>query len=111
MFFYAGFYCTLFLTHLVRFGKTLVIELFVIKQFIHKPSNKRNISPLPMKIFFSSGHEDYDGLRVELYQDADVFLVCFDIGNPDSLESAEDMVRLCLPCLYNASFDVRTNLS
>lgn len=38
------------------------------------------------------GHEDYDGLRVELYRDADVFLVCFDIGNPDSLKSADDMV-------------------
>ena len=83
-----------FFNHPVRFCKTLKTELFVIEQSTPKPSNKRNIFSLSMKIFFSLGHEDYDGLRVELYQDADVFLVCFDIGNPNSLESAEDMVRL-----------------
>eukprot|EP00794_Sanderia_malayensis_P000552 gene552-1209_t len=37
-----------------------------------------------------SGQEEYDGLRIELYHNADVFLVCFDIGNPNSLTNIDD---------------------
>ena len=43
-----------------------------------------------MKLYL--GHEDYDGLRVELFQNADIYLVCFDIGNPASLENVLDVV-------------------
>ena len=43
-------------------------------------------------IFYFSGCSDYDGLRIELYRDTDLFLVCFDIGNSDSLDVAIDNV-------------------
>ncbi|XP_066926236.1 uncharacterized protein [Clytia hemisphaerica] len=38
-----------------------------------------------------SGCSDYDGLRIELYRDTDLFLVCFDIGNSESLDAAIDI--------------------
>ncbi len=47
------------------------------------------------------GHEDYDGLRIELYKDADIFLVCFDIGNPESLTNADDVVGQPFYILFN----------
>ncbi|XP_046849351.1 ras-like GTP-binding protein RHO [Xenia sp. Carnegie-2017] len=34
-----------------------------------------------------TGMDDYSSFRYELYEGTDVFLVCFDIGSPSSLES------------------------
>lgn len=83
-------------------GKTCLLNAFVKSDFEvdESPSGVFEECTAPVRIgtrqiefmlWDLSGHEDYDGLRVELYRDADVFLVCFDIGNPDSLKSADDM--------------------
>jgi small GTP-binding protein len=41
----------------------------------------------------TAGVEDYDRLRPLSYPDSHVVLICFDIGNPDSLENVEEKVR------------------
>jgi len=38
-----------------------------------------------------SGCAEYDGFRCEMYRDTDLFLVCFDIGNPQSLENTQEI--------------------
>ena len=45
-----------------------------------------------------SGLEDYDGFRCQLYKDTDLFIVCFDIGNPKTLENVQEVVREALYC-------------
>ena len=37
--------------------------------------------------------DDYRSIRLELYRGADVFLVCFDIGRPATLQSVIDKVN------------------
>jgi len=38
-----------------------------------------------------SGLGEYEGFRCELYKDTDLFIVCFDIGNPQSLENVQEV--------------------
>ena len=40
------------------------------------------------------GLGDYEGFRCELYKDTDLFIVCFDIGNPRSLENVQEVVSV-----------------
>lgn len=46
------------------------------------------------------GCSQYDGLRVGLYQDTDLFLVCYDITDETSLDNAVDKVRVILLRFY-----------
>ena len=48
------------------------------------------IPALSINLF--TGLELWDSLRHEMYRDTDVFLICFDIGNPATLKSAVDLV-------------------
>lgn len=45
---------------------------------------------LEFMLWDGSGLELWDSLRQEMYRDTDVFLICFDIGNPDTLTSVVD---------------------
>ncbi|XP_048577978.1 ras-like GTP-binding protein rhoA isoform X2 [Nematostella vectensis] len=47
-------------------------------------------SNLEFMLWDSSGLENYESIRRQMYLDTDVFLVCFDIGNPSSLQSVID---------------------
>ncbi|XP_048579143.1 rho-related GTP-binding protein RhoB [Nematostella vectensis] len=64
-------------------------------------------SNLEFMLWDSSGLENYESIRRQMYLDTDVFLVCFDIGNPSSLQSVIDKVMgkirritKILLCLY-----------
>lgn len=41
----------------------------------------------------TSGNEGHDRLRALDYLDVDVYCICFDIGNPDSLDNIEEKVK------------------
>ncbi|KAG9075507.1 GTP-binding protein Rho1 [Ceratobasidium sp. 370] len=43
-----------------------------------------------LKLYDTSGWGDYDRVRPLAYPDSDVFLVCFSVDNPDSLENVEE---------------------
>ena len=45
-----------------------------------------------MKSMFILGCTEYDGLRCELYQDTDMFLICFDIANTESFQNVTENV-------------------
>ncbi|XP_060068950.1 cdc42 homolog [Ylistrum balloti] len=45
--------------------------------------------PYHLSLFDTAGKEDYNKLRVLSYINSDVFLVCFSVTNPESLENAE----------------------
>jgi GTPase SAR1 family protein len=49
-----------------------------------------------VKIFDSSGQEEFDELRVINYKQADVFLVCFSVTSPSSLEHVKSLVGLLI---------------
>jgi len=83
-------------------GKTCLLKSFVMSDFEVDESNcgifeectvkvKIGTRMIEFMLWDLSGHEDYDGLRVELFQNADIYLVCFDIGNPASLENVLDV--------------------
>lgn len=38
-----------------------------------------------LALFDTAGQEDYDQLRILMYPDADVVVICYSIGSPDSL--------------------------
>ena len=45
-----------------------------------------------MSLIFTAGLEgNYDNLRHLIYQNTDVFLMCFCIDNPDSLENIKNI--------------------
>ena len=46
--------------------------------------------PYSIGLFDTAGQEDYDKLRPLTYPGTDVFLVCFSITSPTSLENVED---------------------
>ena len=46
--------------------------------------------PYTLKLFDTSGHEDYDRLRAQSYQQTDVFLVCYSVVSPRSFESIKE---------------------
>lgn len=77
-------------------GKTSLLNAFVHHEF--NSDRARIFSDEVMSIRFGgkhyefviwdlSGCEKYDGLRYEFYQDADFFLICYDISNRESFES------------------------
>merc|ERR1711997_694104 len=43
--------------------------------------------PINLGLWDTAGQEDYDGLRPLSYPQTDVFLICFSIDSPDSLEN------------------------
>ncbi|KAF7347112.1 Cell division control protein 42 like protein [Mycena venus] len=46
--------------------------------------------PYTLAIFDTAGKTDYDHLRPLVYPQSDVFLVCFSVGMPASLENVRD---------------------
>jgi len=48
--------------------------------------------PYVLSLFDSAGQEDYDRLRVLGYPHTDVFLVCFSVVSPDSLDNVTKKV-------------------
>ncbi|KAF6768916.1 hypothetical protein AHF37_12611 [Paragonimus kellicotti] len=50
--------------------------------------------PYTLGLFDTAGQEDYDRLRPLSYPQTDVFLVCFSVANPASLENAKDKVSI-----------------
>ncbi|XP_015759948.1 PREDICTED: GTP-binding protein Rho1-like, partial [Acropora digitifera] len=61
-------------------------------------------SRLELMLWEISGLDDYESIRRELYRDSDVILVCFDIGQPLSLQSVINkvfysfVVTFLIPC-------------
>lgn len=51
-----------------------------------------SLSPSPFHE--STGSGSYDTVRPLAYQDANVFLLCFNIGDPESLDVAVNKVRV-----------------
>jgi Ras family protein A len=49
---------------------------------------------LELALWDTAGQEDYDRLRPLSYPETDVILICFSIGNPDSLNSVREKVCL-----------------
>ena len=47
-----------------------------------------------LSLFDTSGQEDYDRLRPLSYPQTDVFLICFSIASPASLENVKDVETL-----------------
>ena len=45
--------------------------------------------PYVLALFDTAGQEDYDRLRPLAYPDTDVFLVCFSVTRPDSLDNVK----------------------
>ncbi|XP_071080103.1 cell division control protein 42 homolog [Haliotis cracherodii] len=43
--------------------------------------------PYVLSIFDTAGQEEFDRLRALAYMNCDVFLICFSVGNPDSIKS------------------------
>ena len=48
--------------------------------------------PYRLRLFDTAGQEDYDRLRVLNYPLTNVFLVCFSVVSPASLENVEQKV-------------------
>jgi len=48
--------------------------------------------PYLLSLFDSAGQEDYDRLRVLGYPHTNVFLVCFSVVSPASLQNVEEKV-------------------
>ncbi|XP_065057302.1 uncharacterized protein LOC135685322 isoform X2 [Rhopilema esculentum] len=75
--------------------------------------------PIEFMLWDLSGHEEYDGFRIELFRVADIFLVCFDIGDPESFENVEDVwipeIKYVAPetpfILVGCKNDLRTDAS
>ncbi|KAI6011580.1 P-loop containing nucleoside triphosphate hydrolase protein [Pisolithus marmoratus] len=73
--------------------------------------------PYTLGLFDTAGQEDYDRLRPLSYPQADVFLVCFSVTSPASLENVKEKwfpeVHRCrpdVPCLIvGTQTDLRDN--
>ena len=53
-------------------------------------------------LFDTAGQEDYDRLRPISYPDTNVFLVCFSVISPDSIENVRSKYRVYMyihPCV------------
>lgn len=71
--------------------KEALIEAFIRKQRIIRAEirkSKRNL------FFIFTGSGAYDSIRPLAYQDANVFLLCFNVGDPDDLKLAINKVRI-----------------
>lgn len=55
-----------------------------------------------LALWDTAGQEDYARLRQLSYPDADVVLICYSIGEPDTLENVPEKVRES--ALYSVSF-------
>ncbi|XP_038074129.1 cdc42 homolog [Patiria miniata] len=53
-------------------------------------SVKNQHQPVQLTIFDTAGQEDYDRLRPLAYPTTDIFLVCFAVDSPESLENVSD---------------------
>jgi Ras family protein A len=49
---------------------------------------------LDLALWDTPGMEDFDRLRPLSYPDTHVFLICFNIGNPDSLDNVQEKVSI-----------------
>lgn len=47
---------------------------------------------ISMDVYDTPAEDDYDGLRPQIYQNTDVFLVCFSVVQPNSLENVRNIV-------------------
>lgn len=48
--------------------------------------------PYQLALCDTSGHDDYDRLRPIGYPDTDIIVLCFSIGEPESLVNIEERV-------------------
>jgi Ras family protein A len=53
-----------------------------------------------LALYDTAGQEDYDRLRPLSYTGAHVFLICFDISEPDTLDNVWEVVSLALSRFY-----------
>ena len=44
---------------------------------------------MKLNLYDTAGQEDYDRLRPLAYVDTDIFLLCFSVINPNSLDNIE----------------------
>ena len=49
--------------------------------------------PYTLGLFDTAGQEDYDAIRPLSYAHTDVFLICFSVVSPSSLENVVEKVR------------------
>lgn len=78
-------------------GKTCLLFAYVKKEFVSKyiptilDTTTSNVMvdghPMKLNLFDTAGQEDYDRLRPLAYVDTDIFLLCFSVVNPKSLEN------------------------
>ena len=52
-----------------------------------------NGEPHTLGLFDTAGQEDYDQIRVLSYAHTDVFLVCFSVVSPSSIENVIEKVH------------------
>jgi len=78
-------------------GKTCLLIVFSKKQFpeVYVPTVFENYvadievenQTVELALWDTAGQEDYDRLRPLSYPDTDVILMCFSVGEPDSLDN------------------------
>ena len=51
--------------------------------------------PYTLGLFDTAGQEDYDAIRPLSYAHTDVFLICFSVVSPSSLENVVEKVIFC----------------
>jgi len=52
--------------------------------------------PVELTLWDTAGQEDYDRLRPLSYPDADIVLICFSIGYPESYYNVDEKVNFCI---------------
>ena len=62
--------------------------------------------PYTLGLFDTAGQEDYDRLRPLSYPQTDVFLVCFSVVSPSSLENVKEKVRFFFSLLSLKRLDL-----
>ncbi|CAF3348615.1 unnamed protein product [Rotaria socialis] len=78
-------------------GKTCLLAAYAQNKFLgeYRPTIFDNYAvvvninqePYNLNLFDTAGQEDYDRLRLLSYPQTDIFLVCFSISQPSSLEN------------------------
>ncbi|XP_049849477.1 ras-like GTP-binding protein Rho1 [Schistocerca gregaria] len=90
--------CNIVLVGDSKCGKTALVERFVSDKFVEvytptgfeKYASTYNVADYRIRfaVWDTSGSAAYDTVRPLAYQDAKVFLLCFRVSDPDSLDNA-----------------------
>ena len=56
--------------------------------------------PYTLGLFDTAGQEDYDHIRHLSYPQTDIFIVCFSVVSPSSLENVREKVSLDIFFIY-----------